>query len=287
MKWIVPLSIVICVLAACNKKTNFVPAVSNSCLNFTILDSTMPDANIPTYTFVPLNYRQEYVFNDDSQLVKHTTLESIGEQKYMVTISDSFAYENGNMVKSYFSLDSNNSSAPYTTSEYDYSGHTLTGSRYYLGNNLIVHSTYVTDSLGKIISVKQYADNTTLQSTATTTMDFVYDQDGNLYQIKDLNGTVYYKYLNYDDHPNPYYKLPFDYAYNIWEYCSQVLSKNNPQISYTYLIDPLSTDSSSNTYSYSYDPGSRVSVSVHTPSNGRVSNGPGVSDYSSFQYGCN
>jgi YD repeat-containing protein len=287
MKAIVPLLFSITIFISCDKGNRYVSTESNSCSNFTILDSTMPNSSI-SGPFVANNYQQEYIFNDDGLLIKHVTLESIGEQKYVVTVSDSFAYSNGNMVKSYFSLDSNNSSNPYTTSEYDYTGHILTASRYYLGSSLIVHSTYVVDSTGKIMSITQYADNTTLQWTPSTTYNFNYDQFGNLYEVTDSSNNVYYKYLNYDNNPNPFYKLPFDYAYNVWEYCAQVFSTHNPGLSYIYnIVGAGQWDSLSNAYSYSYTTNGRVLTSIHTPSNGRVSNGPGTSDYSTFKYQCN
>lgn len=250
-----------------------------SCMNFTVTDSILHDPRVGND---PVLYsREAYIFNKSNKLEKHI-LYNLTSGRPVVASSDSFAYANGNMVRSYYSLDSNTSAHPYTTSEYDYTGHTLTASRYYLYSLLLVHSTYITDLLGRISSVTQYADNSTYQFTPTVTYDLSYDANGNLTQVAKPNGNVYYSFQDYDTHPNPWYQLPFDFAYNIFDYSSQVFSRNNFKVKY------VAANGYNNLSSYLYNYGSdgRVSNFVYTPPNGRPENGPGINEYMQIQYQC-
>lgn len=190
--------------------------------------------------------------------------------------SDSFTYSNGNMVKSYFSLGSDNSSTPYTTSEYDYNGHALTASRYYLGSELIVHSAYLVDSLGRITSLTQYADNTSIQSTPTSTYLFKYDTNSNLVDLTDPKGTVHYYFQNYDTHPNPWYQLPFDFAYNVTQYNLNVFSANNNQLS---IVAAPNSVNFTQSISLTYSPDNKL-AGITTPN----TNGGGL--YQAIQYQC-
>ncbi len=250
----------------CKKDKN---AAVNGCSDFAVRDS----ANMSPAGFI---LDDRYYFNSDHQLIKHVSYSG-----QAVTSSDSFAYAHGNMVKSYFSLGNNNSSNPYTTSDYDYTGSTLTASRYYLGSTLVVHSTYGYDQAGRLSTYTQIADNTTLQSTPSVSYTLTYDANSNLISVADQTGTPAYTFKNYDNYPNPYYKLPFDFAYNIFDY-SKSFSKNNFQVAYTYTAPYYNynvyypRDSLSTTNSYTYRNGG-VSSIISTPPNGRSSNGPGIS----------
>ena len=276
-----PVWMAIALFFACSKTTNTDETISKSCLDFTVADSLMHSNTVGNDPLL-LN-REGFYFNKDSQLVKHVIYGAKSDS--IVTSNDSFAYANGNMVKSYHALGGNNSSAPYTTSEYDYSGHTLTGSRYFLGKTLMVHSTYIVDAQGKITSFTQFADNLTYQYTPTVTYYLVYDSAGNLLRANDHYGNAWYRFKNYDNHPNPWYKLPFDFAYNVLDYCPRVFSKHNYQLTYTYLLSNT-YDSTSKSYSYNYDAEGKVANFIYTPSNGRVSNGPGLSHFVSVNYKC-
>ena len=250
-----------------------------SCLDFSIADSVLPFQNgLGNYMFG----REDYLFDTTGRLVKHVFY-SLLSGSPVQGWTDSFSYSAGNMVKSYYSLGTNNSSAPYTTSEYDYNGHVLIASRYYLGSEQLVHSVYNTDDSGRITSITQYADNLTLQYTPTRTYQLHYDQAGDLDSATDNNGNVYYQFLHFDNHPNPLAKLPFDFAYNVLDYCPQVFSKNNYRLEYSFTTG----DSISNTLSFNYDTSGKVKNFTQTPSAGRVSNGSGPSHLKTISYHCN
>jgi YD repeat-containing protein len=230
-----------------------------------------------------LSSKDSFIFDPAQHLQKHVVYD-LTSGTPQVGWSDSFAYANDNMVKSYFSLGTNSSISPYTTSEYDYSGHTLTGSRYYLGGTLLVYTTYQVDSSGRIISLTQYADNLTYQYTPTTIYDLTYDGNGNLVEVTDTAGGLYYQFLNYDDQPNPWNNLPFDFAYNLFDSNPRAFSKHNYRLEYDY---SYFGDTLSFTYSYNYGSAGEISTFVQTPSNGRLSNGPGISHYDIVTYKCN
>ncbi len=270
------LFVVLLFLYCCKKDKN---ATANNCYDFAVRDS----ANISPPGFI---LDDRYYYNSDHQLQKHVSYSG-----QAVTSSDSFTYLHGNMVKSYFSLGSNTSSNPYTTSEYDYAGATLTGSRYYMGSTLIVHSAYKYDQAGRLITYTQIADNITLQSTPSVSYTLSYDGNSNLISVVDQTGTSAYTYNKYDSYPNPYYQLPFDFAYNIFDY-SKSFSKNNFQVAYTYTAPyynynvyyPRDTLTTSNAYTYR---NGEVSSIISTPPNGRSSNGPGTSHTLKLRSLCN
>lgn len=258
---------------SCNKTAS--SAALKTCLDFSVVDSVLPFGYGGGGGYN--DNQQTYIFNADKKLVQHL---GYGFTAGAPTLgsSDSFAYSNGNMVKSYFSLGNNNSQNTYTTSEYDYNGHAMVASRYYLGNLLMVHSSYSTDSLGRVTSVTQFADNMTYQWTPTYSYRISFDARGNVSAITTTRGDTIYAYTGYDNHPNPYYGLPLDWPYNAEGAWALLCSKNNYRYEWFYGNGTRTCD----TFPYNYDASGRLS-SYHFIQGG----GPTTGDTKTFRYGCN
>lgn len=254
----------ITISVSCRKDAN-TSTLIHSCLDFIVSDSSLQPSG--------MILKSHYIFNANNKLEKLIIYDGSGTG---IVSSDSFTYENGNMIKSFYSLDGIHT---YTTSEYDYSGDKLIKSRYYLGNTLIVHSSYVTDISGKLVSYSQFSDNLSYQSLPSYTYTFKYDNNSNLLSITNSNDVALVNFSNYDNHPNPFYNLPFDFAYEPWPYSVRSFSKNNSQL--TFVNSPTAPENA--TYLYTYDTNGKVL----TATSGRYVPLPGALNYrNSFQYKC-
>jgi hypothetical protein len=238
------------------KKEAVKKTVRPACYDFMVADSNMTQAEAA--------YSQYYYFNSEHKLTKH-----VAYSGGVVAWSDSFAYDHGNMVKSWMALGSNNIANYYTRSEYDYTDTLITGSRYYLGSGtLIVHSVYGYDTKGELTSYSQYTDNTTLQPEHDYTYNLTYDDNGNVTQLTDGSGNVVALYLNYDNYPNATYKMPFDWAYDVLSYFN-VFSKHNAGQTHSYSNPYVAHDTTGASYTYTYA-NSKVSTITSNSSDGTV-----------------
>ena len=181
--------------------------------------------------------------------------------------ADTFLYTNQKLVRSYYSNGPNlNIASPYGHSEYTYQNGILASSKYYLGlTNLVTTSVYTFDGLGRLSTVAQTQINGGVGSYPTHTTRYEYDANSNIskifYRQAPYAEYMYMEYLNYDNHPNPYYNLPWEFDYNIFQFNADKISKNNvgkiniygsfqgsvPQLNSVY------------TYNYQYDSDGRVS----------------------------
>jgi hypothetical protein len=236
------------VLLVCCKKEPVKLPVSLTCFDYMTVDSNMNFPEAP--------YANYYYYNKQHQLISHIVT-SGGD----VAWSDTFAYDHGRVVKSWMSLDGNSTANYYTRNEYDYTDTLMTASRYYLGNTLIVHSAYGYNEKGQLSSYAQYSNNTELQTDPDYTYYLTYDNNDNVTQLADPYGNVVARYLNYDDHPNLGYKMPFDWAYDIFTYFN-VFAKHNvgQQIYYKYNAYTTGTDTTSYTFTYTYMNGNIATV---------------------------
>ena len=216
------------ILFSCKKE--YTTPASKSCLDVVYFDTS--------YIVPGSGYQQIFSFNSDNKLYKKIDMDGA-----TVISADSFAYSNGNMVKSWYSL-SGDISHSYTTSEYDYSGSLLIASRYLLGGSLVGHCVFTNDSLARIISITEYTDDGTYNPTVALKVNLNYDANSNLQTAVNDAGTVVYSYKNYDNKPNPFYKLPFDWSFDIFQSFTKYFSKNNQ-------LSPA--DNSGEDYSYTYD----------------------------------
>ena len=230
----------------CCKKDGAQKPSGPACFDFMTVDS---DTNTPTAPYA--NY---YYYNSDHKLAKH-----VATSGGNVAWSDSFAYDHGNMVKSWMSLGDNGPAHYYTRSEYDYTDTLVTASRYYLGNTLIVHSDYTYDDKGRLASYTQHTDNTTYQTEPSYSRNVIYDANDNVTQITNQYGEVMIRYLNYDKYPNWNYKMPFDFAYDIFSYSNAFSKHNVGQVDNYNSSIYVPNDTTHATYVYNYA-GGKVST---------------------------
>lgn len=211
-----------------------------ACYDYMTIDSNM--------SFPEAAYANYYYYNNLHQLIRHVVTSGGA-----VAWSDTFAYDHGHVVKSWMSLGSNSFANYYTRNEYDYNDTLMNASRYYLGNKLIVHSAYTYDTKGRLASYAQHSDNTSLQTDGNYIDNLVYDNNDNLTELTDQYGNVKARYGNYDDKPNVNYKMPYDWAYDIFSYFNP-FSKHNVGVQhfYTYNAYTAKTDTSNHTFTYTY-----------------------------------
>lgn len=231
-----PIYLLFCLplLLFCCKKDSAKKLAGPACYDFMTIDSnmTMPEAAYANY----------YYFNSQHQLIEHVVTSGGA-----VAWSDTFEYVHGHMVKSLMSLGGNSTADYYTRSEYDYTDSLVTASRYYLDAQVIVNSAYTYDAKGQLTSYSQHSDNTTLQPDGDYTYNLAYDDNGNVTQVTDQYGTVKVTFGQYDDKPNPYYKMPFDFAYDPFSYYGGFSKHNAGQenglsFSYTYTNGKISKE---------------------------------------------
>ncbi|HWD87147.1 MAG TPA: hypothetical protein VG367_03405 [Mucilaginibacter sp.] len=221
----------------CKKQALQKKIIAPACYDFMVADS---NTTIPTAP-----YQEFFYFNTEHKLIKHTAYSG-----GVIGWSDTFAYDHGHVVKSWMSLGNNSSANYYTRSEYDYTDTLMTASRYYAGaNTLIVNSYYTYDDKGRLASYSQHSDNTSLQADQDYTYNLTYDNNDNVTQIADASGTLVATYSNFDDKPNYSYKLPFDYAYDIFSYFN-AFSKHNAGTSNSYNSYSHAVTTTNNTYTY-------------------------------------
>ncbi len=238
----------LCVFFACSKGPHFTPipppppidsVKAEHCFDFTITDSGGLD-KVETFTFDSAN-----------KLVRHFVHWGYDNTKDWGVI---FTYENGNMVKSYMFLGYNNTTIPYTTSEYTYNGNVPATSKYYLGDTLLVHSEYTFDNAGNLATYAQYTDNTTYQIDFSYVANLHYDSHSNLIAVTDQHGDTLESYSDFDTHPNPFYRLPYDFAYDVTHFFNNYFSKNN----YHWVFDQFNGINRFS-YAYKYDSTTRIS----------------------------
>lgn len=235
----------------CCKKESAKKVVGPTCYDYMTVDSDMTISTAP--------YIQFYYYNTDHQLLKHVVY-SGGDAAW----SDTFAYDHGHVVKSWMSLDG--AAGPthfYTRNEYDYTDTLPTASRYYLGSTLIVHSSYTYDSKGRLATYQQTSDNTTLQTDGNYSRVLVYDSNDDLTELDDQYGNAVARYDNYDNKPNLNYRMPYDFAYDIFSYFN-AFSKHNVggQHFYNYNAYTNKTDTANHSFSYTYANGHTSAIII-------------------------
>jgi hypothetical protein len=147
--------------------------------------------------------------------------------------ADSFLYANQKLIASYYSNGPNfNIATPYSHTDYIYQNNILASSKYYLGlTNLVTTSIYTFDGSGRLSTVKQTQINGGVGSYPTHTTRYEYDANSNIskifYREPPYAEYMHMEFLNYDNHPNPYYNLPWEFDYNIFQFNADKISKNN------------------------------------------------------------
>ena len=203
--------------------------------------------------------RDTFEYNLGKMLVKFI---SHGQGRYV----DTFIYNANNLVISRYNSGTTISN-PYLQSEYVYQNNVLVSSSYYNSNFLVFisNTTYIFDNLGRLSQLTQTRVPSSVSLMPTYTSRFEYDANSNLSRVyyREAPYTEYLQaeYLNYDNKVNPYYKLPWQFDYNIYQASVDKFSKNNVGKiniygSYQGSISSLSTTT---TYTYDYNPAGKIS----------------------------
>ncbi|HTE01429.1 MAG TPA: hypothetical protein VK668_19215 [Mucilaginibacter sp.] len=229
------------------KKDGVKKPAGPACYDYMTIDSNTNFREAP--------YANYYYYNSDHKLLKHVVTSGGA-----VAWSDTVAYDHGHVVKSWMSLGDNNAAHYYTRSEYDYTDTLMTGSRYYLGNTLIVHSDYTYDDKGRLASYTQHTDNTTYQNESSYNRNLTYDANDNVTQITNQYGEVMIRYLNYDNYPNLGYKMPFDFAYDIFSYFNAFSKHNVGHVDNYNSSIYIPHDTTGATFNYTYANGKVATV---------------------------
>jgi hypothetical protein len=162
------------------------------------------------------------------------------------------------LVKSAYSLNGINFIAPYAYTEWDYSANRLTASRYYVKQGgaypLYSNSTYETNDSGMVTVVNQFRNGNIQRNR------FEYDDRFNLrktyLKFNSDPETLFEEFFDYDSIPNPFFRLPFEFDYDMYMYGLNRLSKNN------YRRHILG--SNDETFALTYYPEGRLETSIES-----------------------
>ncbi len=193
---------------------------------------------------------ERFEYNSNGQLVKF--LQSIGANQGYV---DTFIYENNLLVESKYSLGLVLYPAtPYARSVYQNVNGLPATSQYYLGTTVHSRYDYVFDNNKRLIKITQRLPN----GTTAYVSRFEYDANSNLTKVfrKDLGAPEYMakEFLNYDNHKNPFYTIPWYFELDLYVYNVDKLSPNNVGQIKTYYPftpgNPVLTGVSNFTHTY-------------------------------------
>lgn len=230
-------------------------------------------------------------YNNSRKLIRYRTWPGAsGNSGY----TDTFHYDNNGIL-----IQSAYSGGQFITpnkrrTDYLYSNGILIRSNYISvyssgSESLNSYSDYTFDSSKRLIQVKQVGVSA---YTNTHTTRYVYDNNDNLLKIykKENNGSAEYlstEFLDFDSYLNPFYKLPWEFDYDLFEYNSDKLSKHNYRRVRTYvgyiviggvLQTRLSGDLS---YTYTYDSFKKV-IKRQAINNANPGNQISVTQYFSY-----
>lgn len=182
--------------------------------------------------------------------------------------TDTLYYENNRLARVDYNLYYTIRDIPYARTDFIYNDGKVVRTNMYYGqlvglNTLTSYSTFTYNSNGQIAEVHE--EGIVWPGGETITTRFEYDNRGNLAKIflRDSQFPQEYlerEFLDYDDHPNPYYKMPWEFASEFYIYHCNRLSPNNVGKIIRHQRFPDGTFGSpyGQTYYYTYDNKGRV-----------------------------
>ncbi len=178
---------------------------------------------------------------------------------------DTFYYSGDQLIKSHMNINHQILPNPYITTEYFYNGNVLATSQTKFPSGTLVNTCqYVVDQIGNITQVSQVSTWDPTDPEENFTSRFEYDANSNLTKIyvKKLNKPEFLanEFSDYDNKPNPFYKLagPFDSEFYL--YSEHTLSKNNPgrRKQYQQLPNNIVKMYMDRTYTYTFNAQNKI-----------------------------
>lgn len=205
---------------------------------------------------------------------------------------DTFFYENNILTRVDYNLYYTIRDIPYARTDSFYNDGKIIRANMYYGqlvglSTLASYSTFTYNSNGQITEVHE--EGVTWPGGETITTRFEYDNRGNLSKIylRDTQFPQEYlesEFLDYDDHPNPYYKMPWESVNEFYIYYRNRLSPNNVGkiIRHQRFPDGTFGLPYGQTYHYTYDNKGRVVKMKEVLWTNGSTNGVRI-----FKWGCN